>query len=168
MLFKGKLLASLLFLPMAFAWGESVSISGNVTASPCTVDTGTVSQTVELGSLPRQDVLIAGAAGEWQNFELTLKDCPASTTKVTSTFQGTQDTQDTSAWKNTGTSSNVALRLASRDHATVYSVDSTQQVDVNAGTHSAVFLLSAKMFTPQGNAKPGTFVSVVNVDFTYQ
>ena len=85
---------------------------------------------------------------------------------MTAIVSGTPDTRDATAWKNSGTSDNTALRIASRDRSqTVAPGDSLAQ-NVNISTRSASFLLSARMFTPQGSATAGTFQSVINVDFT--
>lgn len=147
---------------------SSISVSGNVVASPCTIDTNTVNKTVELGTVQRRDLQTAGEGGEWQDFDLLLTNCPAGTTNVTALLSGTVDTQDATAWKNSGTSSNMALRVASRDHNTAFAPGSSLQQSVNISTRSASFPLSARMFTPQGNAAAGTFQSVMNVDFTWQ
>lgn len=146
----------------------SITVSGKVVASPCTVDTDTVNKIVDLGSLQRRDLQTAGEGGEWQNFDLLLTNCPAGTTRVTATLSGTPDSDDATAWKNSGTSEKMALRIASRDHSqTVASGDSLDQ-NVNISTRSASFPLSARMFTPQGSATAGTFQALMNVDFTWQ
>lgn len=147
---------------------SSISVSGNVVASPCTVDTDTVNKTVELGTVQRRDLQIAGEGGEWHDFDLLLTQCPSGTTKVTATLSGTADPIDATAWKNSGTSTNMALRIASRSHSTTYAPGDSLGEPVNVSTRSATFQLSARMFTPQGSAGPGTFQSVMNVDFTWQ
>lgn len=162
------LLCALGAVPLYSHADASMTMSGNVVASPCTVDTGTVNKTVELGSIQRRDVQTAGEGGSWTDFDLLVKDCPAGTSKITAAMTGTADAQDSTAWKNSGTSSNVALRIASRDHNTVYAVNSTMQVNVDTSTRSTTFPLSARMFTPEGSAVAGTFTSVMNVNFTYQ
>ncbi|MDU2537196.1 MAG: fimbrial protein [Enterobacter hormaechei] len=167
---KRKWLASafMMMLPWLSYADASLTLTGNVVASPCRVDTDTVNKTVDLGTLQRRDLQTAGEGGEWQDFDLLLTNCPAGTTKVTAIVSGTPDTQDATAWKNSGTSDNTALRIASRDRSqTVAPGDSLAQ-NVNISTRSASFLLSARMFTPQGSATAGTFQSVINVDFTWQ
>lgn len=147
---------------------SSISVSGNVVASPCTVDTNTANITVDLGSLQRRNLQTAGEGSEWRDFDLLLTHCPAGTTNVTATLSGTPDTQDATAWRNSGTGGNLALRIARRDHITVYSPGDSLDENVNISTRSASFPLSARMFTPQGSATAGTFQSVMNVDFTWQ
>ncbi|WP_318587691.1 fimbrial protein [Enterobacter hormaechei] len=48
----------------------SLTLTGKVVASPCTVDIDTINKTVDLGTLQRRDLQTAGEAGEWQDFDL--------------------------------------------------------------------------------------------------
>lgn len=146
----------------------ALNLSGTVVASPCTIDTDTVDKLVQFQSLQRMDLVTAGAGGEWQDFALQLSNCPMGTQQVTVTFLGAADDDDTTAWKNNGTATQVALRLTNNLHSTIYSKGSTQQVNVDTLTGKATFPLSARIFTPTGNAGAGTFRSVVNLDFTWQ
>ncbi len=167
---KRKWLAGVLMmmLPWLSFADASLTLTGKVVASPCTVDTDTVNKTVDLGTLQLWDVRTAGQGGEWQDFDLVLTNCPAGTTKVTATLSGTPAPQDATAWSNSGTSGNVALRIASRDHSQTVAPGNSLAQNVNISTRSVSFPLSARMFTPQGNATAGTFQSVMNVDFTWQ
>lgn len=158
----------LLTLPLMGRTESNINITGQVVTSPCVVDTGTVSKVVDLGQESKQNLINAGDSGIWSDFDLLVRNCPVGTSSVTATFTGNADMQDLTAWRNSGTSYNVALRIASRDHATFYSVNSTMRANIDSSTHSAIFPLSARMFTPQGNSIVGTFQSVMNVDFTYQ
>lgn len=160
--------AMMLMLPWLSFADASLALTGNVVASPCTVDINTVNKIVELGTAQRRDLQTAGEGGEWQDFDLLLTQCPSGTTKVTATLSGAVDPQEPSAWKNSGTSTNMALRIASRDRSKAIAPGDLLDENVNLSTRSAVFLLSARMFTPQGGATAGTFQSVMNVDFTWQ
>lgn len=167
---KRKWLAGVLImmLPWLSFADASLTLTGNVVASPCTVDTDTVNKSVDLGSLQRRDLQTAGEAGDWHDFDLMLTQCPAGTTKVTVTLSGTPDPQDATAWSNSGTSGNMALRIASRDRSQTVAPGDWLAQNVNISTRSVSFPLSARMFTPQGNATAGTFKSVMSVDFTWQ
>lgn len=160
--------AFMMVLPWLTFADASLTLSRNVVASPCTIDTNTVNKTVELGTVQRRDLQTAGEGGEWQDFDLLLTNCPTGTTKVTAMLSGTVDTQDATAWKNSGTSTNMALRIASRDRSQAVAPGDSLDQNVNISTRSATFPLSARMFTPQGSATAGTFQSVMNVDFTWQ
>lgn len=163
-----KIAFCLTFFSAAALADTSISVSGNVVASPCTVDTDTVNKTIDLGTLQRRDLRTAGEGGDWQDFDLLLTQCPAGTTTVTATLSGTVDPQDATAWKNSGTSTNMALRVASRDRSQSFAPGDSLAENVNISTRSVSFPLSARMFTPLGSATAGTFQSVMNVDFTWQ
>ena len=61
---KRKWLASafMMMLPWLSHADASLTLTGNVVASPCTVDTDTVNKTVDLGTLQRRDLQTAGEA----------------------------------------------------------------------------------------------------------
>ncbi|WP_258881809.1 fimbrial protein [Enterobacter hormaechei] len=65
---KRKWLASafMMMLPWLSYADASLTLTGNVVASPCTVDTDTVNKTVDLGTLQRRDLQTAGEGGEWR------------------------------------------------------------------------------------------------------
>ncbi|WP_407438867.1 fimbrial protein [Lelliottia sp.] len=154
---------------VAIANATDLNISGKVVASPCTVDTASVSKEVELPRLQAHSLADAGTGGEWVDFNLDLNNCPVSTSQATATFSGTPDANDSTAYKNTGTASNVALQLSAKDDAdTLYANGSNMKADINSSTHSATFPLSARMYSPTGGVTQGTFISVVNISFTYQ
>ncbi|MBS3045962.1 fimbrial protein [Enterobacter mori] len=163
----GFILSLLAMTSMAEA--VDINISGKVTASPCTVDTQSVSKEVELPKLQTHSLEDAGTGGDWVNFSLDLNNCPESTSQASATFTGTADAKDATAYKNTGTATNIALQLAAQNQtSTLYGNGSTMKVDIDASTHKATFPLAARMYTPEGGVSQGTFVSVVNVSFTYQ
>lgn len=108
------LATSFLATPFFTSADTSVNVTGQVIASPCVVDTGTVSQLINLGEYMKQNLNNAGDGGEWSDFSLLVKNCPIGTRSVTAKLTGAFDTQDPTAWKNSGTSRNIALRVTSR------------------------------------------------------
>ncbi|WP_373327443.1 fimbrial protein [Cronobacter turicensis] len=166
------LYASLVLLGSGYATlsrAETViNIHGKVTANPCTVDADTVDKQIDLGTFYRSQLTTAGQGSDWNDFSLLLTQCPVSTTSATVTFSGTADTDDATAFKNSGDAANVALRLSSADHATTYSNGGSMKVTIDASTKKATFPPSARIFTPKGGAGAGSFNSVLNVDFTYE
>ncbi|MBI3311772.1 MAG: type 1 fimbrial protein, partial [Serratia liquefaciens] len=95
-------------------WAAAVTISGRVTATPCTVD-ASFNQTLDLGKLQQRDLQQAGTGGPWKAFSLTLSSCPPSTSKVTLTFTGTPAPDDSNAFASSGTATGVALQLSNAD-----------------------------------------------------
>ncbi|WP_165370673.1 fimbrial protein [Siccibacter turicensis] len=158
----------LIMMACSTVHAEELNISGRLLARPCTVDTDTVNKTVLLGQGRASEMQAAGEGTEWVDFDLLLTTCPAGTNGATVTFSGTADDDDASAFKNTADAKGIALRLASRDHATTYQNNSTLTQTVDASAHSVTFPLSARMFTPKGQPGAGKFAAAVNVSFTYQ
>jgi minor fimbrial subunit len=144
-----------------------LNISGTVVATPCTVDTGSVSQDVDFGQLRGTDLKTAGEASDWIPFEVKLVGCPASTTSATVTFSGERASTDATLYANTGSAVNVAVQMAqAANKAQVQGDGSTMTVAVD-GQHNAVYELAGRLISA-GDTGPGTFYSVVQMGFTYQ
>lgn len=145
-----------------------VNITGKVKASPCTVDTISVNQTVDFGQVQNNHLQTAGEASDWQPFEVKLINCPTSTTVATVTFTGTPSTEDATLYANAGTASNVAVQMAQdSDKTLIQGNGSTMNANVDA-QNFATYNLAARLMTPSGNAGAGTISSVVLMTFTYQ
>lgn len=146
----------------------AISVTGNVVASPCVVDPDTKDKTIDFDKIYSKDLSEAGTGSVWKDFSLLVKQCPAATTKAKVTFSGTPDQDDATAFETTGEATNVALRLASRDHAVNYGNGSVMEMPINSSDHTATFPLSARLFTPNGAAGAGSFETTVSLTFTYQ
>ena len=166
---KASLAAALALGVTAHASGTEMTLSGIVVAAACTVDTQTKDQTVTFEQARAVNYRQAGNTSEWQDFELTLSACPASTTQVTATFSGNADSDDITKFANSqGDASGMALQMMTRDHLTEITPLASPAVAVDSVSRRAVFPLSARMYTPTGAVSPGEFNTVVQFDFTYQ
>ncbi|WP_413501693.1 fimbrial protein [Serratia proteamaculans] len=168
MVIKPRFLASLLFPGLLMghaAMAVTVNITGNVKASPCTVETA---NSVDL-VLPDVDMATLAAADSTttaQSFDLTLKDCPTSTTKVTATYSGTVSPLSSNSFINTGTATQLVLYL--QDSANKEIVPNTSRtVAVNSATKKAIFTQKIQMYS-KGKAQAGTVIGNIIVGFTYQ
>ncbi|BCG09328.1 MULTISPECIES: fimbrial protein [Buttiauxella] len=146
----------------------NISVTGRVVASPCVVDTDTVSKQVDLGQAIANNLNQPGGNPIWKDFQLLLTQCPAATQSATATFTGVVDSTDPTAFKNQGTAENSALQMTNTDHSVVYGNASQMTVAVDNSTRRAIFPLSARIFSPSENATGGTFSAAVSVVFTYQ
>lgn len=145
-----------------------LNIKGIVVASPCTVDSASVSQDVDFQQLRSTDLKQAGTATEWQPFSVKLTRCPASTSKSTVIFSGTPSTNDATLFANSGTAQNIDVQLVQYDDKSlVLSNGSSMTVEVDA-SHNAVYHLAGRLYTVTGSTIPGTFNSEVLMSFTYQ
>lgn len=150
-----------------------VNITGNVIASPCNVDTANTNLNVILGDIPATDMASAGVyGGTEQAFTVALKDCPASTTKSLATFSGTPYTGNNMLFANTGTATGLGVKIipasAAWSDTSVNPGQGTWLQTINATTHTVSYPFKARAFTSTGNVTPGTIISTMQIDFTYQ
>mgnify|MGYP000030189227 CR=1 FL=1 len=144
-----------------------LSINGMVVATPCTVDTASVSQDVNFGQVRLNEMRAAGNASDWEVFQVRLISCPQSTTSATVTFSGKSATTDATLYDNSGTATNAAVQVAQAGNKTlVQGNGSTMTVPVDA-QHNATFALAGRLIV-NDSTRPGTFSSVVQLGFTYQ
>ncbi|HAS1308817.1 TPA: type 1 fimbrial protein [Enterobacter bugandensis] len=68
------LFSSLLSSAPLMTWAETtINVTGQVIASPCVVDTGTVSKVVNLGEETKQNLINAGDGAVWSDFDLLVQ-----------------------------------------------------------------------------------------------
>ncbi|MBL5863881.1 type 1 fimbrial protein [Serratia fonticola] len=144
-----------------------LTINGRVVATPCTVDTASVSQDVDFGQVRLNEMRVAGNASDWQSFEIKLVNCPPSTTSATVTFSGTPATADATLYANTGTAVNAAVQLAQAANKTLVQGNGSSMTVAVDAQHNATYALAGRLMV-FGDTGPGTFSSVVQMNFTYQ
>lgn len=167
-LFKHVLLVLMAGATSHAAQALDLNINGTVVASPCTVDTSSVSQDVDFGMVRNTDLKDAGSVSAWKSFSVNLNNCPASTTQAQVTFTGNPAQEDATMYDNTGTASNVVVQMAAdADKSKLLGNGTSMTVNIDA-QHKATYLLAGRLVSINGNTGPGTFNSVVQLNFTYQ
>ncbi|MCS3406717.1 fimbrial protein [Serratia sp. AKBS12] len=150
----------------AYADPVTINITGNVIAAPCVVD-GTSSINVDLGDIPASDLAAVDAATPWKAFSMSVKNCPAGTTKVTASFSGTPAPDaPIHRYINTGTATGISIALA-RDTNVNLGNGVTWAVDVDS-SRSATWPMRTRIVASNGKATPGTVKAVVVATLTYQ
>ena len=153
----------------AFA-GDTVTlnITGNVVASPCTVNGGAGNIDVGLGDIQATTLATAASSSTEKAFDIKLTDCPAGTSSVVATFSGTSDSvAGTDYYKNTGTAGNVAVALIQASTGNLKGNGTTITQTVQSD-RTVTMSMKAKAYSSAGGATPGTIKSVVTATFTYQ
>ena len=154
----------------AMAADSTITVTGNVVAAPCTVDTATKSVAIPLGDETVTTLSKAGFGGTWSKaYNLTLSNCPTATQSVNATFSGTADTADTNGYANSaaGGPAMVSIQLA-KPGGTVYLKNGVSYGDTAIVDGAVSFPVLARMFTKNGSATPGAVSSAVSVAFTYK
>lgn len=152
-----------------FADPVTINITGKVTSAACTVNnSGTYS--VIMPDVVASTLTPANSFGTWKTFDVTLSNCPAGTSTVKATFDGTADGNDGNKYANntgTGYATNVAVQVQNRSGTIAdKGKNSTMSVAVD-GSRNATFDLQSRPYSTPGNATVGNISTVVLMNFTY-
>lgn len=146
--------------------GSAVTLSGEVKASPCTVDDSTKS--VDLGTYY---VSTMGRQGEFIKFSLTLSSCPAGTSYVKATFSGNPDASSPEWYyantTATGAATGIHIELAS-DAASPAGLGNGKTMTVNVSDdRKAEFKLQTRVNKDNDSPMPGIIQTIINVTYEY-
>lgn len=170
---KGKMPALMLWLAAVVLSSPvnadtQLNITGNIKASPCSIDLPSGGLNVDLGQkILASSLSEAGSSTDWKPFSIVLSECPASTSVATMTLNGTADEVESSMYANTGTASQVQIEVQNNAGTTLGNAAQMQQ-DIDPSSRSTTFDMLARVYSAQGNATPGTIVGTMQVTFTYQ
>lgn len=166
LIFSGCL-AAVIHAPQVSAdAGTSLTLSGEVKASPCTVDAST--KAVNLGTYY---VATMAEQGEYVKFSVTLSNCPTGTSSVTATFSGDPDTSSPQWYYAnttiTGAASGIHIELAT-DATTKTGLGNgkTMKVDVD-DNRKAEFKLQTRVNKDNSTPTPGVIQTTVNITYEY-
>lgn len=162
-----------IFFSMASSAADStITMTATVVASPCTVSSDSISQTIALDGgkgFQSKDLQTAGAKTAWVDFDVKLIDCPTGTSNATMTFSGTEDADDSKNYANSGTAKNIAVELFKKDALTTdYPLSNGTSLTTPIENGTATFAFSVRAATTKGSVTPGTVQSVVTATMTYQ
>ncbi|WP_130098698.1 fimbrial protein [Siccibacter turicensis] len=165
------LMGSALYAGMVKAADITMNFTATVVASPCTVDSDSVTKAIQLdggNGVQATDLQDAGASTPWVYFDLGVKDCPAGTTRITITFSGTADpASPDNLYMNTGTAKNASVELQSHDGLYMFG-DGKSYTGTVRSDKTFYFSERARVYTNAGGVTPGTIQALVTANFTYQ
>ncbi len=164
---RGLMLSALSSLTLNAADTSNINITGNIVASPCVIDADNSVISVDLKDIQAASLATAGSASEWKNFDIAVKNCPASTTMITIKFTGTPDSTDATRYKNTGTANNIAVEVAGLGGMNMGN-NVVTSLSVNKTTNSGTFTLRARAYSANGGVMPGSINAAIVVTFTYK
>ena len=153
----------------AFADPVTINITGRVTAAACTIDNSSTYNVV-MPDVTAATLNPGASYGTWKTFDVTLSNCPAGTSSVKATFDGTADGTDANKYANTtgtGYATNVSVQVQNRSGTIAdKGKNSTMTVNVDA-SRNATFDLQARPYSSAGGATVGNISTVVLMNFTY-
>lgn len=151
-----------LFTPLSHA--VNIDITGKVIASPCEVNGGNETLSIDLGdSIRAGDIFEPGSGSEWKTADLELV-CPPSARFFNVTFTGTSDDDDPAYYKNTGTAQRVMAELTNTLSETAYKNGTTLENLEVGGVY--IINLRARAVS-KWNPLPGTISAQVQATITY-
>ena len=151
-----------LFTPLSHA--ANIDITGKVIASPCQVNDGNDSLSIDLGdSIRAGDIFEPGSGSEWKQAELVLI-CPPSARLFNVTFTGISDDDEPAYYKNTGTAQRVMVELTDTVSETAFKNGITLE---NLEVGGAYIIVMRARAVSKGNPMPGTISAQVQATITY-
>lgn len=153
------------------AGDANLTISGNVTASPCVIDTDSANQTIDFGQRRSRDFPAVGGEGGWQYFSVLLTQCPISTRQATVLLTGVETigTDGVALYANLGSASNVGVQVVDGNTQQTLGPGSRVKVPVDNVSHNATLALASRVYgTGAGPVTAGQIRAVMQLDFTYQ
>jgi major type 1 subunit fimbrin (pilin) len=91
-----SVLAASVFSTSVLAADGNVRFNGTITDVACTVDTNSLDQTVQMGTISSKAFPDVGSTAAATKFSLVLNQCPATVTTATVSFDGQQVVGDAS------------------------------------------------------------------------
>ena len=147
----------------------TITFTGSIIDSPCTLTADTQNQTIELGQVSNKALLNQGRSVP-KAFKLELQQCDISTLKtVQVTFAGDQDSVDPTLLGMTGSARGAGIALTNGSGTLVKLGEATPSHALLEGNNTLSF--SAYL---QGTAAkdiaitPGVYSAVTNFLLTYQ
>lgn len=163
-----------------YAVDGTITFNGQITNASCQVNLTSPGAAagqnlvVEMGVHSRLNVTNAGDILSQKPISFAVTNCPTEVTQVAVTLEGTADTDDATAFKNTFTpgggqlaAGGVALKIL--DNATAVAPGSTTTL-VNVANQQANLNYTAQFVATkaQNDVSQGKFQTVVNYTMNYQ
>lgn len=145
-----------------------VTFTGTITEAPCSLDTGSDKQEVDMGHIAAHLLKNKGKATS-KPFRFQLTDCEISTLKnVTVTFNGTADNRDSALLAlGSGDATGAGIAITEADGSLITLGQASHPRTLQDGDNTLSF---AAYLQGDGASAvtPGSFSAVSDVTFTYQ
>ena len=168
---SGTALLFVLMMGTAFGAADTgtISFSGTLTSSSCTVDAGGAS--VTLPRIPISILQTAGSTAGRTQFTITLSGCAMTGSDATVKIRfrnGPNIDQTTGNLKEKTVATHVQIRLLNSNQQVINLVDNTNSEQLTTTAASASFTLYAEYYAPgNGVVIPGSVVAELPFDLIY-
>ncbi|ATM84716.1 type 1 fimbrial protein [Yersinia massiliensis] len=146
----------------------TVTFNGSIIDAPCSIASGSDSQTVELGQVSNVR-LMNGGESQSKDFNIKLENCDITTLKtVTTTFGGAESVAVPGLLGITGVAEGAGIAIVDGGGSVITLGSPTSAQTLVAGNNTLLFSAYLKGSTTSGAIKPGSFTSVANFTLAYQ
>lgn len=156
-----------------YAAETTLAVSGNVIASGCDVDTGSINQKVKIGTFSGKDFPTVGSASAFKAMNINLSNCYEKLSTIQVKFSGVSDADNPTllAISDTGgggtLATGVGVELLDNGGKTIpFNADAPQTFELDAGNNTLSFLLRYK--STRYPVTAGEASAVMYFDLTYQ
>lgn len=151
----------------------TLAVSGNVVASGCDVDTGSINQKVKIGTFSGKDFPSVGSTSAFKAMNINLSNCYEKLSTIQVKFSGVSDVDNPTllAISDTGGGGTVAtgvgVELLDNGGKTIpFNAESPQTFELDEGNNTLSFLLRYK--STRYPVTSGEASAVMYFDLTYQ
>lgn len=155
----------------ALAADGTINFTGSILDSGCTVDTGSASQTVDLGQLAKSSFTGAGSTAGSARFDIVVSECPDTVHSAAVTFDGSSDPANPSLLALTAgaeTANGVGVALYEVNGSTLIPMHAASRyltLDTSAGSSNTLSFVAKYMATTEsvsaGQADAATSFTIV-------
>jgi len=157
----------------AYAAETTLAVSGNVIASGCDVDTGSINQKVKIGTFSGKDFPTVGSTSAFKAMNINLSNCYEKLSTIQVKFSGVSDADNPTllAISDTGgggtLATGVGVELLDNGGKTIpFNEDAPQTFELDEGNNTLSFLLRYK--STRYPVTAGEASAVMYFDLTYQ
>ena len=151
----------------------TLAVSGNVVASGCEVDTGSVNQKVKIGTFSGKDFPSVGSTSAFKAMNINLSNCYEKLSTIQVKFSGVSDADNPTllAISDTGgggtAATGVGVELLDNGGKTIpFNAEAPQTFELDEGNNTLSFLLRYK--STRYPVTSGEASAVMYFDLTYQ
>ncbi|MDX7999498.1 fimbrial protein [Xenorhabdus sp. Reich] len=167
-----SLFVSSVFISAAHAYDGQIKFTGKITQTACKIDSNSLNQTVNMGTISSSSLDKAGKVSSPTSFSITLTDCPSEYKQAQVKFDGQPDINNKGllALSNSTTSPSakgVAIALFEDDSNTLIPLAQSSRSQKLSGQKTEQLNFIAKYIATTDQVEPGSGDSVANFTITY-
>ena len=153
------------------AGSGKVTFNGEIINAPCSVDSDSVNQIVEMDQISIKE-LVKGGESDPKNFSIKLLNCEVTPDDdaIKVTFSGSQDPNDASLLVIGGQAAGAGIKMIAPGGATVVLGQPTAAYTLSNGDNELPFTAVLKGYADQKDnpLRAGAFTAVTNFTLSYE